>query len=266
MFLPNFFFTQLMDEGKKSENIFFTEVVSWKLPFQEGIFTCVTKWKNVFLEKTSFNLSSFISCVTLGKTIKNLNFSFSCVSDFFSPQEKTFSSLSETGWKKHFQDLFIYFFQGNFYTVWNWVEQNLHNLKNSEIKEKKMFFCKIFFFLICETDLMSETKVKNVLFHVWNRRKTFLKNILSVKTFFPSVFTFYLPNGTFWIEQHVEWDFSSAYQLSHYDPYRRYHTQSFSFCTRAEPKQTHTCCSGAFLGGDLGDMPQVYVNTANTFS
>lgn len=113
---------------------------------------------------------------------------------------------------------------------------------------------------------MSETKVKNVLFHVWNRRKTFLKNILSVKTFFPSVFTFYLPNGTFWIEQHVEWDFSSVYQLSLYDPYRRYHTQSFSFCTRAGPKQTHTCCSGAFLGGDLGDMPQVYVNTANTFS
>lgn len=122
LFLPNFFFTQLMDEGKKSENIFFTEVVSWKLPFQEGIFTCVTKWKNVFLEKTSFNLSSFISCVTLGKTIKNLNFSFSCVSDFFSPQEKTFSSLSETGWKKHFQDLFIFFFRGIFTlceTEWN---------------------------------------------------------------------------------------------------------------------------------------------------
>lgn len=129
--------------------------------------------------------------MTLGKTIKHLNFCFSCVSDFFSPQEKTFSSLSETGWKKHFQD-FFFFFRENFYTVWNWGKKNLHNLKNSEIKEKKMFFCKIFFFLICETDVMSETKVKNVLFHVWNRRKTFLKNISSVKTFFSQCFYFLL--------------------------------------------------------------------------
>lgn len=184
---------------------------------------------------------------------------------FFFPSGENFL-FTEWNWMKETFSGFFFFWE-NFYTVWNWAEQNLHNLKNSEIKEKKKFFCKIFFFLICETDLMSETKVKHVLFHVWNRRKTFKKKHFKCENyFFPSVFTFYLPNGTFWIEQHVEWDFSSAYQLSLYDPYRRYHTQSFSFCTRAEPKQTHTCCSGAFLGGDLGDMPQVYVNTANTFS
>lgn len=185
---------------------------------------------------------------------------------FFFPSGENFL-FTEWNWMKETFSGFFYFFSGEFLHCMKLREKKSSQFEKFRNKREKNVFLQNIFFLNlwnwCYEWNQSETCFISCL---KQKENIFKKHFKCENNFFPSVFTFYLPNGTFWIEQHVEWDFSSVYQLSHYDPYRRYHTQSFSFCTRAEPKQTHTCCSGAFLGGDLGDMPQVYVNTANTFS
>lgn len=172
-----------MDEGKNSENIFFTEVVFWKLPFQEGIFTCVTKRKNIFLMKTSFNLSSFISWVTLGKTIKNQNFCFWCVSDFFFPLRRKLSLHWVKLDERNIFRIYFFFFSGEFLHC-----VKLSGTKSSQFekfrnkREKNVFLQNIFFLNLWNWS------------HEWNQsEKCFISCLKQKENIFSMYDNFFFP-------------------------------------------------------------------------
>lgn len=176
MFLPNFFFTQLMDEGKKSENIFFTEVVSWKLPFQEGIFTCVTKRKNVFLDVWQWV-----------KQNKKSEFFFFMCKWFFFPSGENFL-FTEWNWMKETFSGFFFFFSGEFLHCMKLREKKSSQFEKFRNKREKNVFLQNIFFLNLWNWCYEWNQSEKCFISCLKQKENILKKHFKCENFFFPVF------------------------------------------------------------------------------